>query len=195
MAAARQRLLPRFALTAVAAAALIIAVGRAHAADPAAGSLVMGPQAMEGDLKVSPGTTLLVGYDFTIPGRHPDTTVGVWGASVTFQASCVSGAGGGTVVVPLPDATYTDPQDSSDWYPSGDQHDPLVYQGATSVPDLCGGGLVRFRQGGTFTATVVATDTSHKVNVRWHYSANDSSGSWSGTKSVVPAPISVNPEE
>jgi len=82
MAAARQRLLPRFALTAVAAAALIIAVGRAHAADPAAGSLVMGPQAMEGDLKVSPGTTLLVGYDFTIPGRHPDTTVGVWGASV-----------------------------------------------------------------------------------------------------------------
>ncbi len=41
------------------------------------GSLTMGPQAMEGDLKVSPGTTLKAGYDFTVPGnprfRSPST--------------------------------------------------------------------------------------------------------------------------
>ena len=56
----------------------------------------------------------------------------------------------------------------------------------TSIPDLCNGGLVRLQHGGTFTATVASTDTSDKVNVRWHYSANGSSGSWSGTRGVVP---------
>ena len=42
-----------------------------------------------------------------------------------------------------------------------------------------------FRLGGTFTANVTG-DVSNKVNVRWHYSANGSSGSWSGTGSVIP---------
>jgi len=41
---------------------------------------------------------------------------------------------------------------------------------------------------------VVATDTSHKVNVRWHYSANDTSGCWSGTKGVLPTASDVEAE-
>jgi hypothetical protein len=150
----------------------------------------MGPQAMEGDLKVMPGTVLLAGYDFTIPGKHPDVIVSFVEASVTFQATCVSGSGGGTIFVALPDASYPDAEDSSAWYPSGDQHSPAVYQGTALVPDICAGGKVRLQAGGTFTATALSTDPSYKVNVRWHYSANGTSGSWSGTKSVIPGPVS-----
>ena len=46
----------------------------------------------------------------------------------------------------------------------------------TSIPDLCNGGLVRLQKGGTFTATVASTETSNKVNVRWHYSADGAPG-------------------
>jgi len=172
------------------AVAAALAGGQARGAGPSPGSLSMGPQAMEGDLKVAPGTLLLAGYDFTIPGSHSTITVGFFGASVSFEATCVGGPGGGTIVVPFADTSYSDPQDSPAWYPSGDQHSAAVYQGVVAVPDLCSGGLVRLQQGGTFTATVESTDTSRKVNVRWHYSANGTSGSWSGTKSVIPAPPS-----
>lgn len=129
-----------------------------------------------------------------MPGNHPEATVNFTGASVVLQATCVSGPGHGTIVVALADASYTDPAKSSAWYPSGDQHSPAVYQGTTSIPDLCSGGLVRLQQGGTFAATVASTDTDDKVNVRWHYSANGTSGSWSGTRSVVPIPTSEGPE-
>jgi hypothetical protein len=44
---------------------------------------------------------------------------------------------------------------SDAWNPSGDQASPLVYQGTTTVPDLCSGGPVRLDGGGTFTATIV----------------------------------------
>ena len=43
----------------------------------------------------------------------------------------------------------------SQWYPSGDQSSPLVYQGSVSVPALCGpGGKVSLAKGGTFTGTL-----------------------------------------
>ena len=117
----------------------------------------------------------------------PSADVTFYSPKVTFQAQCVSGGGGGTIVVSMPDQTYTDPASSSQWYPSGDQHSPLVFQGSTTVPDLCSGGQMTLKQGGTFTAGVGSTDTSDKVNIRWHYSANGSAGGWSGTKSVVPS--------
>ena len=180
----RRRLLTPL-LAGVATALLVLSAGSAIGASTP-GALTMGPQAMEGDLKVAPGDTLSVGYDFTMPGNHPQAAVSFLGGSVSFNATCVSGPGQGSIVVALADATYTDPQNSSAWYPSGDQHDASVYQGTTSIPDLCNGGLVRLQHGGTFTATVASTDETDKVNVRWHYSANGTSGSWSGTRGVVP---------
>ena len=149
----------------------------------------MGPQAMEGNLKLSPGDLLMAGYDFTIPGSHPAIQVQFLNPMVTFQAECVEGGGGGTIVVPMPSDQFTVPEKSSAWYPSGDQHSPLVYQGSVVVPDLCGGGKVTLRDGGTFTAELKASDTSRGVHVRWHYSANGTSGSWSGTGSFLPSPI------
>ncbi len=154
-----------------------------------ANPISMGPQAMEGDLKLSPGDLLMAGYDFTIPGSHPAIQVAFVNPMVTFQAECVGGGGGGALVVPIPSDIFTVPQNSSAWFPSGDQHSPLVFQGSVVVPDLCGGGQITLRDGGTFTANLQASDTTRGVHVRWHYSANGSSGSWSGTTSFLPGPI------
>src|SRR6266545_537425 len=167
--------------------------GGSVATTSVSGSISMGPQAMEGDLKLSPGAILKAGYDFTIPGTHPEDTVQFTSANVTFQPLCVSGgSSAGTLVVPLADTRITVPQNSTAWYPSGNQKDPSVYQGSISVPELCGGGQITLKKGGTFTAILQASDTSHTVNVRWHYSANGSSGSWSGTKTFTPATLAIN---
>jgi hypothetical protein len=109
---------------------------------------------MEGNLIVNPGDTLDVGYDFTMPGQHPAVTLVFQQTTATFQALCASGKGGGTIVVQIPDGSYTDPQNSPSWYPSGKQNDPAVYQGSITVPDLCGGKPLSLRQGAKFSATV-----------------------------------------
>jgi fibronectin type 3 domain-containing protein len=115
------------------------------------GSLSMGPQAMEGDLKVAPGTTLQTGYDLTIPGNKATVNLTVANPQVTFTVRCVSGATPttSTFTVTMPATTYTITGNA--WYPSGDQSSPLVYQGSATVPDLCAGGMVRLDKGGTFT--------------------------------------------
>ena len=118
------------------------------------GSLTIGPQAMEGDLKVSPGTTLKAGYDFTVPGNSSSFSLTVNSPQVVFAVSCVSGAtpSSPTLTVSMPTTTYS--VTNSQWIPSGDQSSPLVYEGSVTVPNLCGGGQLRLNQGGTFTASV-----------------------------------------
>lgn len=118
------------------------------------GSLAVGPQAMEGDLKVTPGTTIQAGYDLTVPGNHTTLTLTVGTPQVTFTVRCVSGAtpSAPTFTVAMPTASYTITADA--WYSSGDQSSPLTYQGSSTVPDLCSGGLIRLDQGGAFTATL-----------------------------------------
>jgi len=119
------------------------------------GSVVIGPQAMAGDLKVMPGAPLMVGYDFALPGNTATFTASVSNPRVGFTARCVSGAAPstGTFTVSMPNQTYT--VSNQNWYPSGDQQSPLVYQGTIAVPDLCGSGKVRLDQGGTFSATIL----------------------------------------
>ncbi len=119
------------------------------------GSLTTAQQAMEGDLKVAPGTMLQAGYDFTVPGNNTTLSVTVTNPQVVFTLNCVSGAAASpsTFTVGLPDPT-TYPVTGSAWYPSGDQHSPLVYEFSGAVPDACGGGLVRLNKGGTFSAQV-----------------------------------------
>jgi hypothetical protein len=116
--------------------------------------LTMGPQAMEGDLKVSPGTELIAGYDFTLPGNKTSVSVTVNNPQVVFTVHCVSGAtpSQSTFTVSMTSHTYS--AADSQWYPSGDQHSSLVYQGAIAVPDLCSGDQLRLNQGGTFTANL-----------------------------------------
>ena len=118
------------------------------------GSLSMGPQAMEGDLKVSPGVTLKVGYDLSVPGNKASFSLTVNNPQVVLTVRCVSGASPSqsTKTVSMPSQTYSVTNDQ--WIPNGDQHGPLVYQPSITVPDLCGGSQLRLDQGGTFTANV-----------------------------------------
>lgn len=117
-------------------------------------SLTMGPQAMEGDLKVSPGTTLKAGYDFNVPGNKSSLSLTVSNPTVVFKLACMGHTtpSPSTLSVPMPNATYSVTNDK--WVPSGDQKSPLVYQGSTTVPNACAGGQVRLNLGGTFTASV-----------------------------------------
>jgi hypothetical protein len=170
-------------------ACLLLAVAFLPASPLWAGSISMGPQAMEGNLRVMPGVILSAGYDLTVPGSHPAETVQLVGPTVVFHARCISGGGGDAIVLPLAGDPLSIPQGSSAWFPSGDQHSSLVYQGWVAVPDLCNGGEMSLSQGGVFTADLQATDTSHSVHVRWHYSANGTSGSWSGTGGFMPDPL------
>lgn len=124
------------------------------ATKPCPGSVTMGPQAM-GNLQVTPGTALAAGYDFTLPKNTNPLTMTVSAAHVTFTVSCVSKAvpTAPTLTVPLQAQTYQ--ITGAQWYPSGDQSSPLVYQGSILVPALCGpGGAISLSKGGTFTAAL-----------------------------------------
>lgn len=118
------------------------------------GAVTMGPQAMEGNLIVSPGDTVQAGYDFTLPGNNTALTLTVSNAQVVFDVACASGATPSqpSFTVTMADQSYS--LAGSQWYPSGGQSSPLVYQGSAAVPDLCGGGSLDLAQGGTFTATL-----------------------------------------
>jgi hypothetical protein len=96
----------------------------------------MGPQAMEGDLKVSPGTTLQAGYDFTVPGNHASFSLTVSNPQMVFAVRCVCGAtpSASTFTVTMPTQTYAVTTDQ--WYPSGDQHSPLCTR-ARSLSRTC----------------------------------------------------------
>lgn len=125
---------------------------------------------MEGSIKVSPGDWVSAGYSFTIPGSHPAETVQFVDATVTLTGPCTNG-GYGTVTVPLTSGPYTDPVNSSDWFPTGDQNSPTSLQGAVQAPsNLCGGaGQMDASSGAVFAADLQASDTSVKINVRFHY--------------------------
>ena len=116
----------------------------------------MGPQAMGGNLKVAPGSTLQAGYDFTIPGDNNSVYVTFTSPEVTFtEVTCANGATptSSTIAVPMPDESYNSTSGGA-WYPSGDQSSSLVYQGSITVPDLCNGGDVDLAHGGIFTASI-----------------------------------------
>src|SRR5579862_5665285 len=128
------------------AALATVATGQAAGS----GTLTMGPQSMEGNLVVAPGAVLEAGYDLTIPGSHPAVSVTFSDAQFAFAARCTSGGAPVSLTVAMPDATYAVPAGSSQWFPSGDQHSSLVYQGSIVVPDVCGGGTISLQAGGTF---------------------------------------------
>lgn len=141
------------------------------------------------------GDTVRAGYDFTVPGSDT-TTVMVLNAYEQLTVSCANGATPtqSSISVPMPNATYTAPfQSSQGWVPSGDQSSLLTYEGSLTLPNLCGGGTIRVGQPGQmlFAAQVESNGTS-SLNFRSHYNdgALSKSGSWSATKGVTPTPIS-----
>jgi hypothetical protein len=119
------------------------------------GSISIGPSTMEGDLKVSPGQAVDVGYDFNLPSNHSLFTVLVNNPQVAFTIRCTSGAAPSqsTYTVAMPTVAYS--VGDSNWHPSGDQQSGLVWEGTFTMPNLCNGGQVRLDKGGTFTANIL----------------------------------------
>ncbi len=152
-----------------------------------AGTVVIGPQAMEGNLQIHPGDSLRAGFDFTMPGSHPAATASFYNGSIALLVTCANGATP-ALAINLAAQTITDPTGSPSWFPSGDQSSSLVFQGTLTAPDLCGGGVMNDANGATFTTTFFSTDTIDKVNFRFHYSDN-TSGSWSATVQGTPTPF------
>jgi len=130
----------------------------------ATGAVTIGPQAMEGDMKVNPGTTLKAGYDFTLPGNKLALTELVINPMVVFTLQCVSGAAASpstlTLAMPTPQSYAVN---ASNWIPSGDQQSPLVYQDSAVIPNACSGGTVRLDKGGTFSTTITTNNLNCPV--------------------------------
>src|SRR5471030_2427770 len=132
---------------------------------------------MEGNLKINPGDTVQAGYDFTMPGNNSLITVSVSGISVVVSAVCQDSTPS-PIMIDLPNYTVT--LSNSQWYPSGDQSSLLVKQGTFSVPaTFCSGhgGGAFDPTGASFKADFTSTDTSHKLNVRFHY-LDQTAGGW-----------------
>jgi hypothetical protein len=125
------------------------------------------------------GDTLKAGFDFTIPGSHPTDTVSLTSSRVTLPVQCPDGSST-TLIVPIPNQSITVPANNSQWFPSGNQSSPLVYQGSITVPTICGGATGHAPQGATFSTSLTAT-TTNSVHVRFHFGDN-TSGSWSSTQ-------------
>ncbi len=72
--------------------------------------------------------------------------------TAVFTVGCVSRAKPSVSTFTVTMGTQTYSVTGSQWVPSGDPFSALVYQGATSVPDLCKGAPLRLA--GTFSATI-----------------------------------------
>ena len=123
-------------------------------ADCQTGFVSIGPQAMDGDLRLRPGTTLKTGYAFKLPSQVIGRTAIVTDAKVVFQLRCEGGAtpSPATLTVTMPTQFYA--AADTTWSPSSSESSPLTYQGSSAVPNACGGARVRFDRGGTFSATI-----------------------------------------
>jgi hypothetical protein len=184
--------IPRRIVAGLAAAVAVLAVARPATAEVG----TIGPQAMEGDLHVHPGDIIRAGISFAIPGAHPKDTVQFDTAVTFWGVECVTGSGGGDILVPMGNngllGPYDVPKDDSSWIPTGDQSSDASYQGEVAAPDLCHGGTMTLRNGAVMQADM-RSDDPHTANVRFHYSAEGSSGSWSATKTFTPSPATQVP--
>lgn len=153
------------------------------------GNVTMGPQAMEGNLQVNPGASLLGGFDLAMTSTsHPAATVSLLNAQIAFQPLCgtkgstKNWADGSPITVPIPDQSYADSAGTTAWLPSGSPYQ----QSSFVVPNnVCPPGqTISLKNGGTFSALVNSTDPTDKLQLRWHYSAGGSAGAWSNVATL-----------
>jgi hypothetical protein len=136
-------------------------------------NISMGPQAMQGDLKVSTGDWLNVGLQISYPGKHPALTVALQNNTFTFAVTCVdkSAPTQSTLVVTAPDQSYSIAANDTGSFPAGGAAAAATYQGGAQLPALCGSKAnnIELKTGGAFTALLSGTDNTDKVQVQWHY--------------------------
>ena len=158
--------------------------------NPGDGTVVL---SMARPLDINSGGTVLAGYDLYMPGGHPATTVSLAGGNVQTDISCMDGSSY-TLAIPLPDQSYSIPENDDSWFPSPNQNSSLVYQGSATAAVCVGGGakttyLSALGEGPAFNfggPGFRTTDTTDPLNVRFHCSGSDAGagGSWSPTTTV-----------
>lgn len=138
-------------------------------------------------LVIEPGKTAIAGYNFKIPGNHPTTDLILLNGAVTIHVTCPDNTIQ-NVVIPLKLQTYTDPMNSSAWYPTSIQSDPAGFQGSVQVPlTLCGGQNGVATTGATFSGDFSSIPEAQCPNVRFHYQMEPIGGgaNWSNTNVQV----------
>jgi len=134
---------------------------------------------------------------------------------VTISGPCSNG-GSDALTIPLLADRYSDPPNSSAWYPSGPlgQDDPASYQGSVTARVCGGSGTLNALAGSVFSAEVEADQTAAPIHIRFHYRDPNAKGkgnvdcqttssppasvcgaSWSITQSVLPAEIEESSNE
>lgn len=138
-------------------------------------------------LVIEPGKTVIAGYNFKIPGSHPTTDLILLNGTVTIHVTCPDNTIQ-NVVIPLKLQTYTDPLNSSAWYPTSVQSDPAGFQGSAQVPStLCGGQSGVATTGATFSGYFSSLPVGQCPNVRFHYQMKPigAGANWSNTNVQV----------
>ena len=101
-----------------------------------------GPQAMEGEQRLKPGTEIKGGWDFRIDfNTEKEWSVKFAEGRIIFRhVACEKGETPlkELLEINLPAKTYNVPIFNSEWFPSGSQSAESVYQGKATIPAICG---------------------------------------------------------
>jgi hypothetical protein len=116
--------------------------------DCTTGIVLFGPGLVP-NASADPGTTVNVGYDFSLPANKATVTVVVGTPHfAVFNLRCLSTSTVTPLVVQLTSQAYSVTGNS--WVPSANPNNPLTYQGTFTVPDVCGGEKVLLTDGAFF---------------------------------------------
>ncbi len=100
-----------------------------------------GPQAMEGEQRIKPGTEIKGGWDFKISDFHTTkwNVTFAEGRIIFRHVACEKGEKPlkELLEIPLPKEIYNNVL-INEWFPSGEQSNALVYQGKATIPAICG---------------------------------------------------------
>ena len=100
-----------------------------------------GPQAMEGEQRLKPGTEIKGGWDFKITDFHTTkwNVTFAEGRIIFRHVACEKGETPlkELLEIPLPKEVYNSVF-INEWFPSGEQSNALVYQGKATIPAICG---------------------------------------------------------
>lgn len=145
-----------------------------------------------GSVLVNTGETVNAGYQFSVKGKHPASTVSLSGGYVEADVTCLDGTSY-TMTIPVPDASVSIPTNSS-WAPA-----PNTWQGSAAAPGCKVSVEPGIVQDAYFSALgvnngignpplkpgVSSTDMTDPLSVRFACSAN-------GMKSPESQPTVVN---
>lgn len=167
---------------------------------PPAKVISIGPSSMQGDLRIPASATpasAAAGFDFTIPGSHPATTMAFSNTQVTLPYRCSQqGPVAGSVVVSMPDHSYAVAANNNNWIPTSDQSSSASYEGSAQIGPVCGAGNTVFLNysgtfGATFSSMVSSTASPIKFSLRFHYVVPAGKGQPNTNCSVGTNPSSV----